>query len=135
MKNIFSIVLLIVFLSSCSIDDGRNFDLDIVPISEVEMPTAYRVDSITQIPIKYYRPTDCHAFSNFYYNSIGNERTVAVYCTKAIGSNCTPLDNYSITVNLNFKPRETGTYHFRFWSGFNEEGVDQYIEHEIVVDH
>jgi hypothetical protein len=46
-----------------------------------------------------------------------------------------PSTDYEITVPLNFKPKEMGTYHFRFWIGENENGVDQYIEHEITVDH
>lgn len=122
-------------LFSCSLDEDQGLYLEIVPISTVEMPTAFRVDSITQIPISYLLPTSCHTFSNFYYNSIGNERTVAVYCTKTNGQNCTPNPNYGITVPLKFKPKEIGTYNFRFWTGVNEDGVDQYIEHEVIVDH
>lgn len=99
------------------------------------MPTAYRVDSVTTIPVTYILPTPCHVFSNFYYNSIGNERTVAVYCIKNDPNNCNPVTNYETTVPLNFKPKDLGTYHFRFWTGINDEGVDQYIEHEVVVDH
>lgn len=137
MKQVIFILFFSVSLISCSIEsDNQGFNLDIVPISEVEIPTAYRVDSITKIPITYVRPTPCHEFSNFYYNSIGNERTVAIYCSKSSNEECTPIGgNYNITVELSFKPKAIGTYHFRFWTGIDDNGTDQYIEHEIVVDH
>ena len=135
MKRVFIILLLSSVLFSCSLDKDQSIYLEIVPIHTVEMPTAYRVDSITSIPVTYIRPTACHDFSNFYYNTIGNERTVAVYCIKNDGQNCTPNTNYETTIPLNFKPKDIGIYHFRFWTGINEEGVDQYIEHEVIVDH
>jgi hypothetical protein len=136
MKKVFIALLISLTFFSCSLnDDLQSVNLEIVAIQNVEMPTAYKVDSITQIPISYVLPTSCHEFSNFYYNSIGNERTVAVYCVKNNNQNCIPSPNYEITVPLNFKPKNTGNYHFRFWTGVNENGVDQYIEHEVVVDH
>jgi hypothetical protein len=135
MKRLFLVLIISLSLFACSLDGDKNFNLDIVPINAVEMPTAFRVDSVTQIPISYIRPTACHEFSNFYYNTIGNERTVAIYCSRNVNQNCTPSTDYEITVPLNFKPKDIGTYHFRFWSGVNDEGVDQYIEHEVIVDH
>ena len=135
MKRVLITLIISLTLLSCGFDDNQNQYLEIVPVSSVEMPTAFRVDSITRIPVTYVRPTPCHQFSNFYYNSIGNERTVAIYCLKNGGQNCTPTADYEVTVPLNFKPNHTGNYNFRFWIGVNEDGVDQYIEHEVIVDH
>lgn len=138
MKKFIFITLSSLLFFSCSLDNpNEEYILEIVPVSTVEMPTKFRVDSITEIPITYIRPTSCHVFSNFYYNSIGNERTVAVYCTKIGNSNCIndSGNNYPLTVPLNFKPKNTGTYNFRFWTGVDTNGTDQYIEHEVVVDH
>ncbi len=137
-KFIFTLLLSLAFFS-CSIDKGNEvLPLEIVPVISVDMPSAFKVDSITQIPITYYKPTSCHIFSNFYYNSIGNERTVAIYCSKTNGTECIPSNtnnNYSSTVELGFKPKSIGTYKFRFWTGVDTNGTDQYIEHEVVVDH
>ena len=127
-------VLTSLTLMSCGFDDNQNVYLEIVPVSVIEMPTKYKVDSITQIPISYIRPTVCHQFSNFYYNSIGNERTVAVYCLTNGQQNCAASTN-EITVPLNFKPKAIGTYNFRFWTGEDDNGVNQYMEYEITVDH
>lgn len=134
MKRIISIFLVTLFFASCSPEVGQNVFLEIVPIDSVEMPTDFKVDSITVIPIRYIRPTNCHQFSNFYYNAIGNERTVAIYCTTIDGGNCQPVVNNQAEVPLKFKPVVSGTYTFRFWTGKNEQGVDQYIEHEVIVD-
>lgn len=138
MKKFIFLTISSILLLSCSLDDeNKTFNLEIVPINTVEMPTAYKVDSVTKIPITYLKPTVCHEFSNFYYNSIGNERTVAIFCSKQNNTECTSLGNNNnpITVLLSFKPSNTGTYNFRFWTGINDLGIDQYIEHEIVVDH
>jgi hypothetical protein len=137
MKKFILITLSSLMFISCSIDNpGEGVNLEIVPVSTVQMPTAFKVDSITEIPVTYIRPSSCHLFSNFYYNSIGNERTVAVYCSKINNQNCTDGGGFNlpITVPLSFKPASIGTYKFRFWTG-NIAGVDQYIEHEVVVDH
>ncbi len=139
MKKFILITLSSLLFFSCSIDRGsEELPLDIVPVSTVNMPSTYKVDSISKIYTTYYRPTSCHVFSNFYYNSIGNERTVAIYCAKTNNAECIPSgigNNYSSTVELGFKPVSLGTYNFRFWTGVNTAGVDQYIEHEVVVDH
>jgi len=137
MKQVIFILLSGLLLYSCSLDgeEQQQLNLEIVPISYVEMPTAFRVDSITEIPVTYLRPTSCHNFSNFYYNSLGNERTVAVFCTKASSTECVPSNDYILTVPLSFKPKTIGTYHFRFWTGVDTNGADQYIEYEAVVNH
>ncbi|TDP59978.1 hypothetical protein [Flavobacterium dankookense] len=137
MKQVIFIVLSSLLLFSCSLDgEEQQLNLEIVPISQVEMPTAFKVDSITEIPITYIRPTSCHNFANFYYNSLGNERTVAVYCTKINSTECVPGqgNDYILTVPLSFKPKSVGTYHFRFWTGVDANGADQYIEYEAVVN-
>jgi hypothetical protein len=138
MKKFIFFVLSSILFFSCSLENvSEGLYLDIVPVSNVEMPTAFRVDSITKIPMSYVKPTPCHVFSNFYYNSIGNERTVAIYCSKPNSAECIPTgnNNYTTTVELGFKPKSIGTYHFRFWAGVDASGTDQYIEHEVVVDH
>lgn len=135
MKRVLYALAISFLITSCSLnDDNQDFNLSLLPVNYVEMPTQYAVDSVTQIPVTYINPSACYTFSNFYYNAIGNERTVAIYCAFDDNQGCTQT-NYETTVPLNFKPKYTGTYTFRFWTGVDAEGIDQYIEHEIVVDH
>lgn len=136
MKRVLLAFAISLTLLSCGFDDNQYQYLSIVPVKSVEMPTAFRVDSITQIPVSYLKPSPCHQFSNFYYNTIGNERTVAIYTVANSNENCAPNNNFVTTVPLNFKPNHTGIYKFRFWTGANvTTGVDEYIEHEINVNH
>jgi len=133
------IILLIPFyflLSSCDIKGGESeLTLEILPISEVNMPTAFARDSITEIPVKYIRPTSCHFFDSFYYAKNGFERTVAIYAGRPTRGNCQTDNATIIAVPLRFKRTEIGTYHFKFWFGENSGGADQFIEYDVVVDH
>jgi hypothetical protein len=136
MKQFLIVTILSVMLFSCSVEDKEGLYIELTEVSSVEMPTKYRVDSITRIPVKYIKPSSCYTFNNFYYNSIGNERTIAVLCSKTSNNNCIPNTIEETTAYFNFKPKNIGTYTFRFWIGTDpHEGIDQYIQHEIVVDH
>ena len=57
--------------------------------------------------------------------------------SKVSNSNCIDGsgNDYPLTVPLSFRPKALGTYQFRFWTGVDTNGTDQYIEHEVVVDH
>ncbi|MES2747173.1 MAG: hypothetical protein V4648_02275 [Bacteroidota bacterium] len=136
MKKIILFIALGLFFTSCDLgDEEPNYTLEILPISEVTMPTAFAKDSITEIPLKYIRPTSCHFFDDFYYEKINFQRTVAIYCAKANLDNCQNDNVTVIEVPLRFKPTELGTYHFKFWTGENSLGANQFLEYDVVVDH
>jgi len=136
MKTIYLILTAGFFITSCSKDnDGPSETLETLPISQVEMPTQFAKDSITEIPLSYIRPTVCHSFYDFYYLKEGYTRTVAVILLKENrGSSC-PVSQTNYTIPLKFKPIALGTYHFKFWTGANAQGVDQYTEYDAVVNH
>lgn len=136
MKNFILFIAFCFILSSCELNSGQpEFSLETLPVSEVDMPSAFAQDSITEITVKYIRPTSCHFFDSFYYNKNGFERTVAIYAAKDNQGSC-QTDNVTIVeVPLRFKPTEIGTFHFKFWSGEDSFGLDQFIEYDVVVDH
>lgn len=135
MKSIFLSLVLSFLLFSCdSGTDNNDPSLETLPVSQVEMPTKYAKDSITQIPISYIRPTVCHSFFDFYYYREGNTRTVAVLALKQNNESC-PASQLTYTAPLKFKPTALGTYHFKFWTGTNAQGIDQYAEYDAVVNH
>ncbi len=135
MKNIFVIALFSLLLFSCETPENEVSKIDLVPVGEVMMPTRFAKDSITEIEVTYTRPTSCHIFTDFYYKIEGNERTVALYCAKLNQDNCTTDVPYPTTVPLRFKPAALGTYHFKFWTGVDEQNIDQFIEYDAVVNH
>ncbi len=136
MKKIIAIVVLGLFFNSCDTTPEESYTLEVVPVAKVQMQTKYALDSITQIPIKYVRPTNCHFFEDFYYEKSDYTRNVAIYCAKLNGNNnCVADLTDTITIPLRFKPETLGTYHFKFWIGTNADGIDQFIEHNAVVNH
>lgn len=136
MKKIILLITLSLFFISCELNtDEPKYNLELVNVNEVEFPLAFAKDSTTNIPVKFLRPTSCHFFDSFYYLRNGFDRTVAIYCAKANQTNCV-IDNVTpVEVILPFRPTELGTYHFRFLSGEDADGVLQFIEFNATVDH
>jgi len=135
MKRIILIGLVLGFYS-CSIpNDEENFKYEVDPVYQVTMPTKFAVDSVTIIPVKYKRPSSCHFFNDFYYNPVDFTRTVAIGMLVSTSGNCQTDNTTIIEVPLKFRPNLEGTYHFKFWTGTNLSGVEQFQECDVVVDH
>ncbi len=137
MKKLFLFMALGLVFSSCTIDgnDTEDYTFNLVPVSSVDMPVAFAKDSITNIPVKYLRPTSCDFFNGFYYEKDGYERTVAVYCARLVQNNCQTDNVTEMTVNLPFKPGILGVYHFKFLTGNPSSINPQFIEFDVTVDH
>lgn len=121
---------------SCSIpNDEENFTYEVNPVYSVTMPTKFAVDSITVIPVKYKRPSSCHFFENFYYNPVDFTRTVAIGMLVSTSGTCQTDNTTIIEVPLKFRPNFEGTYHFKFWTGTDTNGVEQFQVCDVVVDH
>ncbi len=136
MKRIFLILTVSFLTFSCNpSNDNPQNTLETLPVSQVVMPTQFAKDSITEIPLSYIRPTVCHSFFDFYYLRDGMTRTVAILSLRDNGNSSCPPSQTTYTVPLKFKPTALGTYHFKFWTGANAQGVDQYSEYDAVVNH
>jgi len=136
MKKIFFLMLIGFSLISCELNDSNDgYSIVVLPVAKVEMQNAFAVDSITNIPVKYLRPSNCHFFEDFYYEKNNFTRTIGIYCSKLNKDNCQSFENDTIAVPLKFQPTELGTYQFRFWKGVDAQGQDVFEEHEVVVNH
>jgi hypothetical protein len=134
MKRIVLLLLIAFSAVSCDLGDGPQAEYVIAPVQDVTMATAYKVDSISKIIIRYTRPDDCHIFNGYYYVYQGNTRVCAVEFAKMLNQdNCQP-DVTVYEVPLNFKPTSAGTYLFRFWDGTNADGTDHFFEAEAIVN-
>ena len=136
MKSIYLLLAIGFITISCDPRyDGPTDELETLPVSQVVMPVKFAKDSITEIPVQYIRPTVCHFFYDFYYERNNFTRTVAIIALKRnSGSNCPP-SQLNHTATLKFKPTSLGTYHFKFWTSTNAQGVDQFAEYDAIVDH
>jgi hypothetical protein len=127
-------ILALVACSSGSTDDSKTgVSFEILPIESAIVPSSFSLNQTYQIRVLYYRPSNCHAFSEFYFEKQGSERVVAIINSVIDNINCEALDNDLIEVLFNFVAEDSGTYLFKFWQGFDQNGNDQYYIVEVPV--
>ena len=136
MKYIYMLLAVGFLTLSCETKyEGLTETLETLPVSQVVMPVKYAKDSVTEIPVQYIRPTVCHSFYNFYYERSGLTRTVAIISVKENDASSCPPSQLEYTATLKFKPAALGTYHFKFWTSTDTQGVDHFIEYDAIVNH
>ena len=119
---------------SCDVgsgDDNSTFVLG--PVQDVTMPNRFKVDSTSQIMVRYKRPDDAHIFQGFYYQAAGTTRTVCIQYAR-LDEASPALDNQVYEVPLNFRPSQPGVYVFKFWDGSNQDTTDHFYVAEAVVN-
>ena len=137
MKKLVSIVLALFLLNSCSVDQDQqpSYTVSVLPIESVIMPTvSTTLPAPTTYPIiiKYKNPNSCTRYNGFYYKKDLLNRTVGIEVFSENGRTCT-VDNTLVEKTLNFEPIAAGTYIFKFYTGEDANGVNQYIIQNIVV--
>lgn len=137
MKKILLVLLMSFLALSCSKDsDSEDVTLELLPVSEVELPANFRVNSENIIRVKFIRPTDCYAFNQFYAESTDTQSTIAVETTVFHNNGgCPPLQSNNVATQvLKFRPDHTGAYTLKFWNGKDENGEDVFLTYDIVVE-
>lgn len=133
MKKFALLLLAAVAFASCDLDNGQNTEFVLGPVQDVTMASSYKVDSISEIMVRYKRPDDAHLFQGFYYQRLDSIRVVAIQYARLEQSNPAP-DNEVYEVPLKFKPTMPGTYVFKFWDGTNQDQTDHFFVAEAVVN-
>jgi hypothetical protein len=133
MKKLFGLLVFMVTLTSCSLDDdGPEFAFQIMPIESVDVPDSFIFGETYDISVTYDRPSDCYIFNDFIYDVEDNQRTVAVVNTVYDNSSCTPQVE-TMTAGFELTVSSFDAYIFRFYIGENEDGVDEYHYVEVPV--
>lgn len=136
MKRIIFIISLVFLLNSCSMDDDSiDFHYEILSVDSYELPESFVFGQTYPIKIYYKRPTTCHGFDGFYYESHMNIRTIAVQSIVVNQSNCVEIssDEPALEAILNFNVVYQDTYIFKFYKGKDENGQDIFEEVEVPV--
>lgn len=136
MKRILFLISLVFLLNSCSMeDDSVNFHYEILPVDSFELPESFVFGETYPIKIYYKRPTTCHGFDGFYYDSHMNTRTIAVQAIVVNQSNCEEISSNepALEAVLNFNVVYNETYLFKFYKGKDENGEDIFEEVEVPV--
>ena len=131
MKKLLVLVFLSFLVNSCSVGADETRVNELLPVQSVVLPTAMAVDDISQITVKYTRPTDCYIFNGFNLNIDGFTNYVAVQAVKLKESNCMPDNENVLEVTLLYKPTVAGLYTFKFWTGKDTAGNNTFISYEI----
>ena len=123
---------------SCSKDsDTEDVTLELMPVTEVELPNDFHANGENIIRVKFIRPTDCYAFNQFYLESTATESKIAVESMVYHYNNggCHPLqgNNNVATQVLRFRPENTGEYTLKFWQGKDANGNDLFLTYDITV--
>ncbi len=119
---------------SCSVDDGENFHFTPLRIINAELPESFVFGGSYDIEVSYIRPDDCTFFNGFDVLQVDNttRNVVVIGSVLTDESSCNTLEE-EITTSFNFSVRFTGTYTFRFWTGEDTNGEQQYLEIEVPV--
>lgn len=138
MKNIFLLLLTPLLYLSCSKEPAaEDVTLELLPVSEVELPVNINVNKDNIVKVKFIRPSECYAFNQFYYEATGSISTVAVESKVFHSKNggCPPLQsNNVLSQNLKFRPEQTGQYTLKFWNGKDANGNDLFLTYNILVE-
>ena len=135
MKKIISVAFVFLIFSSCSLeeDTGSNFNLEIMPITNVVVPEEFIRGNTYEISTSYNRPSDCYQFNEFIFSVDGNERSVAIVNTVYFQSSGCVSEPEEVTVSFNFTVTSLETHIFKFYQGVDESGIDQYQIVEVPV--
>jgi hypothetical protein len=131
MKRLLVLFFISFLFNSCSVGSDETREFVNLPVQSAVMPTAMTVDEISQITIKYTRPTDCYIFNGFNLNNDAFTCFVAIEAVKLKQSNCMPDSDNLFEVTFLYKPTVTGIYTFKFWAGKDTNGNDTFISYEI----
>ncbi|MGA9238211.1 hypothetical protein [Robiginitalea sp.] len=132
--NLLKLLLPLILLSACDIgEDEVSYHFVSLTTVSVDMPEEFRLNETYEIGVTVLEPNGCTEFAGF---DILPENTT-IRRVVAIGTEqddvpCTEVLS-EVATSFDFICLYSGTYTFRFWTGKNEDGVDQFMEFEVPV--
>ncbi len=134
-----SISLLVCFLtlsvSSCKLEDDRvNFRFVPLQIVSVDVPESFDLNETYEIRVRFLRPSACVYFEGFDITRDGTTtRNVVAIGSEFYEQVCTQAVEEQ-EASFDFICLYEGTYLFKFWTGEDENGNQQYLEVEVPVN-
>lgn len=128
------ILFISLLISSCQLDLADNKSLEKIPIFDVQIPHSLSVNTEKTISFKYALVNGC--YSLYEVESIFlNENTLVTTVFAEVDDSDICTQEYSEQIHsFNFTPTVAQTYYFKFWTGQNTQGDDQYEEFELVIE-
>lgn len=135
MKYFLIIVAIIAAMSlnSCEIsDDGLRVSYDVVAIDSVQMPATFSFGQTYEIPVFYNKPTDCHVFEGFNIIPQLNIRNISTVMARLDSGGCQD-GQFPEEQTLRFTAASNGSYIFRFFTGFDANNEETFLEYTVQV--
>ncbi len=128
-------ILATLSFSSCDLDDDDvNFHFASLQVLSVEMPESFDFNETYKIKVTYLRPDDCTFFEGFDVKKTDiTTRNVVAVGYVLDKEACTQVTQ-EVETSFDFVVLYTDTYLFRFWTGEDENGEQQYLEIEVPVN-
>lgn len=128
-------LVLILFVSSCSVDDsGDKQTFEMLPIESIVFPDEFVLGGVYDIDFTFIRPTSCHGYHDIFISADGVNRTVGVTSIVFGNSNCIELtDNNVAQQSFRIKALYDQTYIFHIWKGTDGNGDDVFEDYEVPV--
>jgi hypothetical protein len=134
MKKLTLLFFVFIFAFSCSKeDDFYPITFEAIKTVSVDIPDSFNLNEEGIIKVRYNRPTTCHGFDGFVWQKENLTRTVFVRNFVVQKEGCSPLTNELREEIIRFKPVETGTYTFKFWTGKDTNGNNTFLEFQRDV--
>lgn len=133
MKKLLLLAVITLLFTSCSVGDDTNSNYTLLPVYQFDVPTAFKVDSVSVFKVRYKRDFDCQIFNGMYFNATGDAIKIAVKVAELQETTCFPDGESVYEVPLNFKPSKSGVYILDFWTGKGANGEDQFSNTQIIV--
>jgi len=139
MKKVLMPLLLFVacsWFSSCDLDDDSpNFYFTTLNVVEADVPESFVFGETYDIDVTYVRPNACTFFEGFdVTRTAETDRDIVVIGSVLTDENraCTEALE-EVVATLKFNVIYTEEYHFRFYTGDDENGNATFVEYTIPV--
>ncbi|NDV42190.1 hypothetical protein [Flagellimonas sediminis] len=139
MKKVLMPLLLFVacsWFSSCDLDDDSpNFYFTTLNVVEADVPESFVFGETYDIDVTYVRPNGCTFFEGFDVTKTAEtDRDIVVIGSVLTDENraCTEALE-EVVATLKFSVIYTNEYHFRFYTGDDENGNATFVEYTIPV--
>ncbi|MFY0481777.1 hypothetical protein ACI6PS_04160 [Flavobacterium sp. PLA-1-15] len=141
MKKIALLLLAVITLGSCSLEEGNNqptFYYEILPVESFQVPESVAVGRNYEIKMTYKKPSNCHVYEGCYYKTEGYTTIVGIQTYVLDNPECQELENPEpLEVVFDFKvegiQNASQPYVFKFYKGKDVNGNDVFEEVSIPV--
>lgn len=131
----------LLFVASLSIsscipgDDGDSYIYVPLKVVSADLPDSFEPNKTYHIKVTYLRPNDCTFFQWFEITKpeLTTRNVVPVGAELTDHEGCKET-NDEVDAYFDFIVIYTDTYHFRFYTGEDENGEAQYMEIDVPVN-